>query len=106
MPAIKPSEVIDKKKKDIPEPVLECWNTMIAKQFSGSEATVFQDEIVAAIAEAMIVSKDYVYDQHWLDIEDIYRKAGWSVTYDKPISYAGESYRAHFIFRKKRNVRR
>jgi hypothetical protein len=102
MPAIKPNEVVAQKKKDIPEEVLECWNTLIAKHFSDGDATVYQGEAVTVIAEKMGVDKDKVFDNHWLDIEDIYRAAGWSVVYDKPIAWGGDNYEAHFIFKKKR----
>jgi hypothetical protein len=37
-----------------------------------------------------------IFDNHWLDIEDHYRKAGWKVTYDKPSYY--EDYDAFFKF--------
>ena len=29
-------------------------------------------------------TKTDIFRRHWLDIEDIYRDAGWQVTYDKP----------------------
>jgi hypothetical protein len=44
----------------------------------------------------MGVSRQEVFDNQWLDIEDIYREAGWKVSYDKP-AY-NETYKAYFTF--------
>lgn len=43
-------------------------------------------------------SRQFIFDKHWLDIEDTYRKAGWNVEYDKP-GYC-ENYDAYFVFSK------
>jgi hypothetical protein len=40
-----------------------------------------------------------MFNKHWFDIEDIYRKAGWAVEFDKP-GY-NESYESFFVFKKK-----
>ena len=42
------------------------------------------------------ITSKTIYDNNWLDIEDIFREAGWKVTYDKP-AY-NESYDAYFKF--------
>ncbi len=45
-----------------------------------------------------MVTSTTVCDNHWLDVEDVYREAGWVVEYDKP-GYC-ESYEATFTFKK------
>ena len=47
------------------------------------------------ISEARVL----IFSNHWLDVEDIYRKQGWKVVYDSP-GY-DESYDAYYEFRKK-----
>jgi hypothetical protein len=94
MPAIKPSEVIQyKKEKVIPEYVLDAFNFLIAKNFGSNSSRFTQDSVVEEILKKSPegVTKEYLFDNHFLDIEDIYRDAGWRVEYDKPV----------FEFRKK-----
>lgn len=100
MKPITPEEVTKEKQRFIPDEVFEVFNELIAKHWNGHSATIYQKAVCAMIAAKMHVSTDYVYTQQWLDIEDIYREAGWSVEYDKP-AYC-ESYEAYFKFRRKR----
>lgn len=99
---IKPSQVIKKKKDGIPDYVIESFNELIAKHFDGSSSTIKQDEILSVILSKMLEgsSRQDVFDNHWLDVEDIFRKAGWEVNYDKP-AY-NESYPATFEFKPKK----
>ena len=48
-----------------------------------------------------IISKAFekVFKNKWLDVEEVYRKAGWKVEYDKP-GYC-EDYEAYFVFEKR-----
>ncbi len=95
---LKPSDVPNLKAQTLPDEVLEAFNEVIAKHFSGGVATFTQEEVVQ-----LLVSKGFdrgaIFAKNLLDVEDIYRKEGWSVTYDKP-GY-NESYSAKFIFRVK-----
>lgn len=101
MKPITPDEVVNKKKKLVPDYVIECFNAAIAKNWDGHSSTVFQDAIVSAICLAGDINRRVVFDQHYLDIEPIYADAGWKVEYDKP-GYC-ETYEAKFIFTKKKN---
>lgn len=78
-----------------PEGVIETWNQVIATKWNGRVATVTQDEIVTALV-ALGFERSEVFEQHLLDVEPLYRDAGWSVVYDKP--GLGEGYRAFFVF--------
>lgn len=99
---IKPSQVVKKKKDGIPDYVIESFNELIAKHFDGSSSTIKQDEVMSVILSKMPEGskRQDVYDNNWLDVEDIFRAAGWQVTYDKP-GY-NESYPATFEFSPKR----
>ena len=61
-----------------------------------------QKEIVDLIVKKSnnVYKSGDIFANSWLDVEDIYRNAGWDVEYDKP-GYC-ENYEAHFVFRKKK----
>lgn len=96
---IKPGEVVKEKEKSIPDAVFEAFNQLIAENFNGYSATVLQKDVVALMKEKG-VNIGEAYKKGWLDVEDIYRKAGWKVEYDKP-GY-NESYDASFEFSRKK----
>jgi hypothetical protein len=97
---ISPQDVVEKKLESLPNVVIEAFNELIAKNFDGYSATIKQDEVIALIqSKNEALSRQAIFDNHWLDVEDIYRKIGWSVMYDKP-GYS-ESYSAFFVFKKK-----
>ncbi len=96
---ITPSEVGEVRKKTLPEAVVATWNRLIGENWDGNQSKVFQNEVVLALMDAMDVDRQTVFDRKWLDIEFMYRDAGWRVAYDKP-AY-NETGQAHFIFTKK-----
>ena len=95
---ITPQEVNAAKERNIPPEVIECFNEAISKHWDGYRAFFYQSYIVVSIKVRLNVSGEYIFRNGYLDVEDLYRDAGWEVTYDKP-AY-DESYEAHFIFRK------
>lgn len=44
------------------------------------------------------VTQAQIFDNGWLDVEELYREAGWAVEYDKPGH--GETYPARFEFKR------
>ncbi|HET8688481.1 MAG TPA: hypothetical protein VFM18_17860 [Methanosarcina sp.] len=104
---IRPSEVAVKKMQQFPDFVIEAFNQLIAENYNDGarSAVVKQDDAVKRILELATssfvsdltpVTRDTVYDKGWLNIEEIFKAAGWKVTYDKP-AY-NESYPAKFEF--------
>ncbi len=93
---IKPSEVIKAKQEALPDAVINVFNAYITEHWNGHRACFKQKDICAEIARTLDISIDQVYKRHLLDIEDIYRKQGWKVVYDKP-AYC-ETYDATFTF--------
>jgi hypothetical protein len=96
---ITPSQAAKQKQQELPGEVIEAFNSMIALNFDGSSATVLQKDVVAKIMEKMGLRKVSQVKNCWLDIEPVFRAAGWSVKYDKP-AYC-ESYDAYFVFERK-----
>ncbi len=109
-PQIKPNEVEAEQEASIPEEVFEAFNDLIVKNMRGGWATVMQPDVVQLIKakfdarnDGRKVTSEEIFSQHWLDVEQHYHKAGWTVEYDKP-AY-NESYEASFTFKKKAKPR-
>lgn len=94
---ISPDEVGQVQRDNIPPEVFEVVNKLIATKWSGSSATIKQEEILEALAEFGIW-RDYAFDRGYLNFEEAYRAQGWKVEYDKP-GY-NESYGAFFVFKR------
>jgi len=93
---ITPDEVEALQEQVIPDVVFEVFNELIAKNWSGQHSEVAQDEAVVCITERLSCDRREVLAKGYLNVESVYRKAGWRVTYDKP-GY-NESYGAFFRF--------
>lgn len=97
---VKPDEVVEIQKRDIPDYVIKVINDLIAQKWDGHSAVITQRVIVEKIlqAEPFLVRSE-IFDNGWLNIETLYREAGWKVEYDKP-GY-NETYEAYFTFTKR-----
>ena len=96
---ITPAEVTELRTKAvIPGFMFEIFNLLIAKNFRNGRARVYQSDVVAEMKKRQIDTKK-AFEERWLDVEDSYRQAGWSVMFDQP-AYC-ETYPAYFVFRKK-----
>jgi hypothetical protein len=100
---IKPKDVVKAKGAALPDEVIEAFNELIAKYTDGKVSIVKQKEVVNVILFKLKLRDDRdrwtaqgIFDNHWLDVEKVYQKAGWKVEYDKP-GY-NESYEATFKF--------
>lgn len=90
-----PEDILALKRRLIPSFVLDAFNELIAENYRAGSAIVDQDEVVTRIHAKMGPGE---FDRHWLDVEPLFRQAGWKVEYDKP-GY-NENYPAKFIFTK------
>lgn len=96
---IKPSEAIQKKHEGIPAFVIEAFNEVIVANITDNgHATFTQDEVLKVVMEKGRIGSNEIFKKGWLDVEPLFRKAGWKVVFDKP-GY-NESYKANFTFRK------
>lgn len=86
-----------KKAKKIPDIIIKTVNELLIKNYSNGKAIIMQSEIVNIVSgDPDGISRTDIYDNNYLDFEDVYREIGWKVTYDKP-GYS-ESYDPRFIF--------
>jgi hypothetical protein len=95
---IKPSEVVNLKCQYIPEIVFNIFNDHIASAWDGRKAIVRQEQVVSALLDTEKYTREEIFRKHILDIEEIYRREGWKIEFDKP-GY-GESYGAFWTFTK------
>ncbi len=107
---ITPLEVVQVKRETLPDEVIKAFNDMITETWSDGSSCFKQDDVVKKMIGLLKASDEYsqfltariremIFDKHWLDVEPIFREAGWIVKYDKP-GY-NESYSATFEFKRK-----
>ncbi len=94
---IAPDEVLEVKIEQLPNEVLQTFNSAIAENVRHGLARILQKDIVAAL-EGLGMNRQEIYKRHWLDVEDIYRQAGWEVKYDSP-SYGDNDFEPYFVFK-------
>lgn len=101
MNPISPKEVLQKRIESIPDYVIEATNNLIAKKWDGYSSTVLTKDLVAEILRiSKKVTRQDIFDNHFLDIEPVFRKAGWTVKYDQP-AY-NENYDSFYEFTPKK----
>ena len=98
---ITPEEASHEQLNRIPDFVIEIVNNLIVEDFSlcTKSAVVRQKDIIAELRK-LGYTDDTVFSKRWLDIETIYKEAGWNVEYDSP-AY-NETYSPVFKFSKKK----
>ena len=104
MPNVKPISPVEAENEHrgtIPDSIIRAFNTLIIKNYEPINKTsiVKQDEVLDMVRgdpDSGMLKRDDAFDNHWLDVEDIYREQGWDVKYDKP-AY-NETYDAYFVF--------
>ena len=99
MKPITPQEASQQRQTQIPDFVIDAFNKLIAKNYRNGRSEVIQNEVMLEIlATDADLTRQTVFDNGWLDVEEVYRAAGWRVEYDKP-AYC-ESYDPFFVFSK------
>ena len=95
---LKPNEVKDRKESEIPDYVIEAVNNLIVKNYREAGFTIKQKDIITEIISLSSpkITSEEIFKNDYLEFENIFRKNGWSVSYDKP-GYS-ESYDAFFKF--------
>lgn len=78
---ITPNEVADLKSEQIPEEVVQAFNELIDENWNGSCSVVGLDEAADRAAKLIGINDSVLYRNNWLDVEDIFREAGWEVDY-------------------------
>lgn len=82
-----PAEAKANKIHHIPDEVFEVVNNLLFKNYNDSSITILQDQVVTEICKRMDISRQLIFDNKWLDFEDVYRKQSWDVDYNKRLYY-------------------
>ena len=101
MEPISPDQVQSAKDKNIPEEVIDAFNQLIVEQWDGREAIIAQEDAISRILALMGKKEDYrqtLFTNRWMDVESMFRKAGWDVEYKKPAH--NENFAATYTFSK------
>lgn len=102
---ITPKEVKENKINSIYPEIIQAVNNLISKKFDGHSATIKKHEVISAYCKLKGVDntekvRGELYENHQLDFEDIFRKAGWEVKYESPDR--DESFDEYFSFKPKK----
>lgn len=98
MNPITPKEAAEQADNFIPDEVISSFNKLIAQDYSNGRATVYQADAIDLICEQMKIERG-AFNFNWLNIEQVFRRAGWKVEYEKPC--IGDTFKAFFQFQKK-----
>ena len=98
---VSPEQLPDNQPTHIPKEVISIFNELITENWDGRKAHIKQNSAVNRIVNRLEVCRKTIFQKHWLDVEEIFRQAGWVVMFDKP-GYC-EPYEAYFEFSKKDN---
>lgn len=100
MKPLSPEEVKDKRiKRVFPDFVLEAFNSLLleASCSGGLSLKIIQDDAIDRIlSRRPEFTRADIFNNKWLDVEDVYREAGWAVGYYK--ASIGESFSSYFRF--------
>jgi len=92
---ISPKEALSSKVHYIPQIVIETVNELIVKEFNNRPFTISQNTIIEKLIKSGMTRVE-IFENNYLDIEEIYRQQGWTVVYDSP--GWNENYDAVFKF--------
>jgi hypothetical protein len=93
---LKPSEVLMVRRDTILTEVIDVFNEFITQRFDGRQAVVQKDDVVDVLVNKGFDRQD-IYTKHLLNVEDVFRQAGWVVTYTSPDR--DESFNPYFTFK-------
>lgn len=81
-----------------PDFVIQAFNEFITEAHINKSFSFLQKNVVERIVELGNIQRNVVFENHWLDVEEHYRKAGWDVQYFKP-AYNEDPEKAYFVFK-------
>ena len=99
---ITPKEIEDNLVDIFPEAVIQAFNELIRENYKVNGTTTFTLNAVKKTIKLIDPSANIneLIDKGKLDVESLYRKNGWSVSYHSPDR--DENFEEHFSFRKKK----
>lgn len=94
---ISPDEVRGVRTSSIPDTVIEAFNYLITKNtIEYGRSSVRLADVINEIQARMAVTRSDIYQNGWLNVEDLYRAQGWKVEYRSPS--CDESFHPYMVF--------
>jgi len=80
--------------ENIPDSIIDAVNKLLIKYVEPNGVTIIHVDDILAIAcsddpDSGKPTRNEVYDNRWLDIEPLYRKLGWKVSFENTDDGAG-----------------
>lgn len=100
MKAITPAEAhMSAEWREFPDFVVDAFNGCIQDSHSQGTVQVMQEEVIMRMMSLNPeLKRQEIFDKHYLDVENLYRRAGWTVTYIKP-AYSDPNPEAYWEFK-------
>jgi hypothetical protein len=96
---VSPQEILDDLENIIPAEVVEAFNNLLKKNYRGGKHSVGikQEDVLNEISRLdPHVSREDLFDNHWMDIEPLFKEHGWKVKYESPC--IGDNFAAYWEF--------
>lgn len=105
MKPITPSKAKKDAKSNIPDFVIEGVNNAIKLFYCKDGFTILQKDIMIEVCKLKPddITTEIIFKNNWLDFEDIFREAGWYITFHKP-AYNDLLFEPNFKFKEKENT--
>jgi len=84
---LRPDEVAEQQIKQFPAEVMEAFNELIAEKASADYCTILQRDVVTRMISKGLKRQD-IFNKGYLNVEEAFRRAGWTVKYDAPVGYS------------------
>lgn len=94
---ITPKEIMNNLEYIIHPSIIKAVNCLLKERYKGREVIIKQKEIIKKSKEfTPSLTEREIFDDHHMDFESIFRKAGWKVEYHSPDR--DESFEEYFRF--------
>lgn len=100
---ITPQEAKKDVKCNIPDFVITGINNAIKNNYHKSGFLIKQKEIISEILKiSPNTQENIIYNNNWLDFEELYENYGWNISYESPDR--SETFDSYFYFKHKNNI--
>lgn len=77
-----------KVERTFPDFIIQAFNEELQNMVIRGECQIYQNDVIERILNLRPeYSRQDFFNNNWLDVEDHYRAAGWTVQYHKPAYY-------------------
>lgn len=97
---VTPKEIMENLEYTIHPSIIQAVNCLLKEKYKGKEVSIKQKDILKKAREfTPELTNQKIFDNHYMDFESIFRKAGWKVEYHSPDR--DESFEEFFRFSSK-----